>query len=135
MVKMTGENVEFHFRQADFCQKCVGGTLSMIYFLIKRLFYPNFVIFNACKRIFGGGYDARLSRHVSPEGGWDTGSGILNSIGPSSRILIENPLPAGKKLEKSDIGEFTSMEIFTQLLSIERIRQSPKFPKVGFYPS
>ncbi len=49
---------------------------------------------------FGGEYDAWLSRHVSREGGWDTGGGIFNSTKPNSRILIENPLPAGKIQKK-----------------------------------
>jgi hypothetical protein len=70
------------------------------------------------------------------EGGWDTGVNMPSFIGPNSRILTENPWlakPIKKNSEKSDFGEFASMEKYTLPILIERILGSQKFNKVGLY--
>jgi hypothetical protein len=55
----------------------------------------------------------------SKEGGMQ----VLAGLAPSSQTTVYLLTTAWlKKLAKSDLGEFTSMEKYTQLLLIERIR-------------
>jgi hypothetical protein len=61
--------------------------------------------------------------------------GDLATSSQNSRFLFENLLThkVGKiNLTKSEFNEFTSMEKCTQLLLIERIRQTQKFDKPSY---
>jgi hypothetical protein len=79
----------------------------------------------------------QLQGHVPRWKGCDSGVGRFSSIYKNSRALIENTLSSkagNRNSANSELGEFASMDKYTQLLFIKRSLQSQKFDKSSNCP-